>query len=67
MKKQKALLLLMVLVGLLWNTCQAQIIPPYGEGQIGLEAVVLCEQLTIRKEPRADSKAGRGCRNKRSH
>ena len=57
MTRNKALLLLLLLVVLLWNTCQAQIIPPQGEGQIGLEAVVLCEQLTIRKEPRADSKA----------
>ena len=36
---------------------QAEIIPPYGEGQIGLSAVVLCESLTVRKDPRADSAA----------
>ena len=36
---------------------QAEIIPPYGEGQIGLSAVVLCESLTVRKDPKADSAA----------
>ena len=35
----------------------AEIIPPYGEGQIGLSAVVLCESLTVRKDPKADSPA----------
>ncbi len=33
------------------------ILPPYGEGQIGLQAVVLCESLTVRQEPRASSRA----------
>ena len=28
---------------------QAEIIPRYGEGQIGLTAVVLCEELTVRQ------------------
>ena len=36
---------------------RAEILPPYGEGQIGLEAVVLCESLTVRAEPRTDAKA----------
>ena len=36
---------------------RAEIIPPAGDGQIGLSAVVLCESLTVRREPRADSAA----------
>ena len=36
---------------------RAEILPPRGEGQIGLDAVVLCEKLTVRKEPSASSKA----------
>ena len=36
---------------------QAEIIPPYGEGQIGLSAVVLCEELTMRENPSSSSKA----------
>ena len=37
------------------SACQAEIIPPHGEGQIGLQAVVLCETLTARQEPGAAS------------
>ena len=36
---------------------QGEILPAYGEGQIGLQAVVLCEELTLRQEPSAASKA----------
>ena len=36
---------------------RAEILPPYGEGQIGLQAVVLCESLSIRREPASDSAA----------
>ena len=39
------------------SACRAEIIPPHGEGQIGLQAVVLCESLTVRKERSASSKA----------
>ena len=36
----------------------AEIIPPAGPGQqIGYQAVVLCEKLTLREEPRSSSKA----------
>jgi uncharacterized protein YgiM (DUF1202 family) len=38
-------------------TAQAEIIPPYGEGQIGLQGVVLCESLTVRKSPNTSSDA----------
>ena len=47
-----ALMLLVSLAG-----AQAEILPPRGEGQIGLQAVVLCEELTLRQEPSASSKA----------
>ena len=33
----------------------AEIFPPHGEGQIGLQAAVLCEKLTVREAPRADA------------
>lgn len=33
----------------------AEIIPPHGFGQIGLQAVVLCEKLTLRQSPSASS------------
>ncbi len=38
-------------------TVHAEIIPPYGEGQIGYQAVVLCEKLTLREEPAASARA----------
>ena len=39
------------------GTVKAEILPPVGDGQFGLEAVVLCESLTVREEPSAASKA----------
>ena len=36
---------------------RAEIIPPYGEGQIGLQAVVLCEELTLREKPDVSARA----------
>ena len=58
MKKHSWLLILtvMVLVSGIFGTVQAEIIPPHGEGQIGLQAVVLCESLTMREEPGSSSK-----------
>ena len=44
------------MLGSAW-TVQAEIIPAYGEGQTGLEAVVLCEELTVREMPGASSGA----------
>lgn len=58
MKKHAWLLILTVLA--LVSGClaaQAEIIPPFGEGQIGLTAAVLCENLTLREEPNASSNA----------
>ena len=48
-----ALLLILGALGM----AQAEILPPRGEGQIGLQAVVLCETLTLREGPSASSKA----------
>lgn len=61
MKKMGWLTILMVLVLALGSigAVQAEIIPPRGEGQIGLQAVVLCDELTVRREPNASSKAVR--------
>jgi len=58
MKKHWMIMMIaaLILLGSI-GTVQAEIIPPYGEGQIGLQAVVLCETLTLRKEPSASSQA----------
>ena len=54
MKRFFAFLMLFVLAA---GVCHADIIPPYGEGQIGLTAVVLCSILTVRKDRSASSEA----------
>ena len=56
-KGMALLILALTVLGNSGTVCRAEIIPPQGEGQIGLEAVVLCEKLTIRQEPNAASKA----------
>ena len=45
------------------GAANAEIIPPYGEGQIGLQAVVLCQELTVRREPSASSKSVQTLKN----
>ena len=50
------LVLVMLALGSM-ATVHAEIIPPYGEGQIGFQAVVLCETLTLRESPSASSRA----------
>ena len=59
MKRKAGLTILMSLVVLFESigNVQAKIIPPYGEGQSGLEAVVLCQSLTVRQEASASSRA----------
>ncbi len=52
-----ALLLTLTVLMTAANGCLAEILPAQGEGQIGLQAVVLCESLTVRAEPRTDAKA----------
>ena len=54
MKRFLAFLMLFVLAA---GVGRAEIIPPYGEGQIGLTAVVLCSNLTVRKDRSASSEA----------
>ena len=53
----KTILVSMVLLFTYMANSQATILPPRGEGQIGYEAVVLCESLTVRKERSAGSRA----------
>ncbi len=36
-------------------TCSAEIIPPYGPGQIGYTGVVLCDSLSLRQSPDFES------------
>ena len=57
MKKHVWLTILTVMIMIIGSmmTVQAEIIPPYGEGQIGLSAVVLCENLTLRQAPGANA------------
>ena len=53
MKKHVLLTVLIVMTLIISCICagQAEILPPYGEGQIGLSAVILCENLTVRQAP----------------
>ena len=59
MKKHVWLTVLLALALLLGSvmTANAEIIPASGEGQIGLQAVVLCESLTLRESPSAGAAA----------
>ena len=47
--KKFALLTVLILMIASIGSAHAEIIPRYGEGQIGLTAVVLCEELTVRQ------------------
>ena len=47
--KKFALLTVLILMIASISSAHAEIIPRYGEGQIGLTAVVLCEELTVRQ------------------
>ncbi len=47
----------MVLVFAILTTAYAEIIPSYGMGQIGLQATVLCNELTLREKPSSSAKA----------
>ena len=61
MKKHMMFTILTVLILAFGSiaSSQAEIIPAYGEGQIGLQAVVLCENLTVREQPSTSSRAVR--------
>lgn len=45
-----SLLLAMILVLGSFSAANAQILPPSGEGQIGLRGVILCEELSLREK-----------------
>ncbi len=57
MKRYVCLIVLAALILMIGSVgiAYAEIIPPHGQGQIGLQAVVLCEELTLREEPNASS------------
>ena len=56
MRMKKMILFALALAMLLIAAAaQAEIIPPHGEGQIGLRAAILCEKLTLREAPRSDA------------
>ena len=42
---------------LILTVAKAEILPPHGEGQTGLQAVVLCDSLTLRKDRSVSSEA----------
>lgn len=48
---KKIRIILSVLALMMGTVCHAQIIPPYGPGQIGFQAVVLCESLSLHQDP----------------
>ncbi|MBR6029650.1 MAG: SH3 domain-containing protein [Clostridia bacterium] len=50
-KRVWSILLVMTLLMGAVGAGRAEIIPPYGMGQIGLLATVLCESLTVRQQP----------------
>ena len=54
-----AVLLLMTLIVGSIGTAQAEVIAPLGQGQIGYQAVVLCEELTVREKASTSAKAVR--------
>ena len=58
MTRKTWLTILMALVLTLGSIgiARAEILPPHGEGQIGLQAFVLCEELTVRQEPSGSAK-----------
>ncbi len=55
MKKLTLILLVLAALAAAVTPSLAEIIPPYGEGQIGLQAVVLCESLSVRRQPAANA------------
>ena len=56
-KRTLILLVLSLAILLQAGVGQAEVIPAHGEGQIGWEAVVLCESLTVRQNRSSSSKA----------
>lgn len=58
MKKRILLTILtaLIIVTVSVSLAHAEVIPPYGEGQIGLHAAILCGELSLREAPGASSK-----------
>ena len=58
MKKRTWLTVLTALMLMLASVslAHAEVIPPYGEGQIGLHAAILCGELSLREAPDASSR-----------
>ena len=58
MKKNTCLTILMALILMIVSiaVAHAEVIPPYGEGQIGLHAAILCGELSLREAPGASSR-----------
>ena len=54
MKRKIAALLTLLC---LFSAARAEILPPYGMGQIGYGAVVLCQSLTVRAAPSTSARA----------
>ena len=52
-----SILLVMTLIFCTVGAASAELIAPRGEGQIGLQAVVLCEKLTLREKASTSAKA----------
>ena len=59
MMKKSVSMFILILAGLgfFGNICRAEVIPAHGPGQIGYRAEILCDSLTIRKEPDTNSEA----------
>ena len=55
MKKALAFILVVILGS--FGIMHAEILPPHGEGQIGLEAVILCERLALFRAPGGEAEA----------
>ena len=51
-----------LILGSMW-TVNAEILAPRGMGQIGYQAVVLCEELTLRQKPESSAKAVKTVKN----
>ena len=51
----KKLLTILTVLTFMLGVAQAEVIPPYGEGQIGLHAAILCEELSLREAPGSSS------------
>ena len=56
MKKRLLLPILASMIFMIGSTVHAEILPAHGFGQIGLSSRVLCESLSLYKEPDTDSK-----------